>query len=121
MCRTLFWGTFFNRSEIKEGGWFTSSQPVQDQITPEKKAATPRRSSRTTVTPRAMHQPTRLTLPPPTHLTHLELRSINPTVRRPAYTTNEIKVYSRHDVEDENSELTLPPTTTALVVKKPVK
>ena len=43
------------------------------------------------------------------------------TPRITTYTTNEVKVYSDKDDQDRTSQMMLPPTTTALVVKKPVK
>ena len=105
---------------MKQHGWFSTPEPVEDE---NKKIPTPRRSSR--VTPRAVHRPTRITPPPPTPVspTQFTPRSVNPSVQRPTYKTNEVKLYTIHDDEtqNENSELTLPPSTTALVVKKPVK
>ena len=115
-----------NRSEIKQSGWFTSSQPVEDEITKERKHPIHRftriTSSRITGTPRAAHHPTRLTPLPPTAAqpTHLAPRP-RPTPRITTYTTNEVKVYSEKDDQDRTSQMMLPPTTTALVVKKPVK
>ena len=114
----------FNRSEIKQSGWFTSSQPVEDEITKERKnpihRSTRITSSRITVTPRAVHHPTRLTPPPPTapQPTHLAPRPVRPTPRTVTYTTNEVNVYTKKDPEDKTSQMMLPPTTTALVVKK---
>ena len=117
----------FNRSEVKQGGWFTSSQPVEDEITKERKnpihRSTRITSSRITVTPRTVHRPTRLTPPPPTALqpTHSEPRPVRPTPRTVTYTTNEVNVYTKKDPEDKTSQMMLPPMTTALVVKKPVR
>ena len=116
-----------NRSEIKQSGWFTTSQPVEDEITKERKhpihRSTRITSSRITVTPRTVHHPTRLTpLPPtPAQPTHLAPRPVRPTPHITTYTTNEVKVYSDKDDQDRTSQMMLPPTTTALVVKKPVK
>ena len=57
-------------------------------------------------------------LPP----TQLNPRPIHPTPRIFSTPRNEIKVYTRNpDNNDENSQISLPPTTTALVIKKPVK
>ena len=117
----------FNRSEVKQSGWFTSSQPVEDEITKERKIPIHRStritSSRITVTPRTVHRPTRLTPPPPTALQpmHLEPRPVRPTPRTVTYTTNEVNVYTKKDPEDKTSQMMLSPTTTALVVKKPVR
>ena len=117
----------FNRSEIKQSGWFTSSQPVEDEIAKERKnpihRSTRITSSRITVTPRTVHRPTRLTPPPPTapQPTHLAPRPVRPTPRTVTDTTNEVNVYTKKDPEDKTSQMMLPPTTTALVVKKPVR
>ena len=117
----------FNRSEIKQSGWFTSSQPVEDEITKERKhpiyRSTRITSSRITVTPHTVHHPTRLTPPPPTapQPTHLAPRPVRPTPRTVTYTTNEVKLYSEKDDQDRTSQMMLPPTTMALVVKKPVR
>ena len=75
------------------------------------------------MTPRTVHRPTRLTPPPPTALqpTHLAPRPVRPTPRTVTYTTNEVNVYTKKDPEDKTSQIMLPPTTTALVVKKPVR
>ena len=60
-------------------------------------------------------------LPP----THLAPRPIHPTPRIFPTPRNQIKVYSRlpddDDDDDENLPITLPPTTTALAIKKQVK
>ena len=61
-------------------------------------------------------QPRRV--PHPTQLTTRTNRPIPRTVR---HTTQELKVYTFNPREDENSKLNLPPTTTALVIKKEVK
>ena len=125
--RISVFSLLFNRSEIKQSGWFTSSQPVEDEITKERKnpihRSTRITSSRITVTPRAVHRPTRLTPPPPTapQPMHLAPRPVRPTPRITTYTTNEVKVYSEKDDQDCTSQMMLPPTTTALVVKKPVR
>ena len=118
----------FNRSEVKQSGWFTSSKTVQDEMTEERKAATPTRSSRRiTVTPRAVHRPTRLPPPPPSQPakisqpTHFASRTVNPTPRTVTYTSREIKLYTKNDDQQETSQMMLPPTTTELVVKKPVR
>ena len=61
----------------------------------------------------------------PTQLpsTQLRPRPIHPTPRIFPTPRNEIKVYTRNhdDADDESSQMSLPPTTTALVIKKPVK
>ena len=117
----------FNRSEIKQSGWFTSSQPVEDEITKERKnpihRSTRITSSRITVTPRAVHHPTQLTPPPPTvpQSTQLIPRRLLPTTQSVSYTSHQMKVYTRNEDEDQTSQAMLPPTTTALVVKKPVR
>ena len=63
---------------------------------------------------------TRITTPhPPEHQTPQ-----NPTHPIPTtvcHTTQELKVYSSKPTQDENSPVSLPPTTTALAIKKPVR
>ena len=120
---------FFNvcRSEVKQSGWLTSSQPLEDQITEERKKPIHRTtritSTRFTATPRTRHQPAKLTpipvtVPQPTQLTP---RRLLPTTRNVSYTSHQIKVYTRNEDQDQMSQAMLPPTTTALVVKKPVR
>ena len=72
------------------------------------------------MTPRTVHHPTRLTPPPPTvpPPTHVAPR---PTPQSATYTTHQVKVYTKKDPEDQTSQMMLPPTTTALAVKKPVR
>ena len=73
------------------------------------------------MTPRAVHRPTRLspssppTVPQPTHV------APRPTPQSVTYTTHQVKVYTKKDPEDQTSQMMLPPTTTALAVKKPVR
>lgn len=118
---------FFNvcRSEVKQSGWFSTSEPIEHYITEERKRpiyrSTRVTSTRFTATPRTRHQPAKLTplpvtVPQPTGLTP---RSLVPTAR--SVTSNQIKVYTRHQDEDQSSQAMLPPTTTAMVVKKPVR
>ena len=52
--------------------------------------------------------------------THLAPRTIRPTARSVTYTSHDIKVYTSDD-EDRSSQAMLPPLTTALAVKKPVR
>ena len=118
-----------NRSEVKQEGWFTRSKPAQDVITEERKIPTPRSTritaSRITITTRAVHRPTQLIPTTPTERnepqpTHVVPRTICPTARSVTYTSREIKVYTPDD-EDQSSQEVLPPLTTALTVKKPVR
>ena len=111
---------FKNRSEVKQSGWFTSSQNTDDEeITQERKTVTPEPSTplccsvpvkRTTriTTP---HPPERRTPQNPTH----------PIPRTVRHTMQELKVYSSNPTQDENSPVSLPPTTTALAIKKLVR
>ena len=80
-------------------------------------------STRFTATPRTRHQPTKLTpipvtVPQPTQLTP---RRLLPTTQSVSYTSHQMKVYTRNEDEDQTFQVMLPPTTTALVVKKPVR
>ena len=52
---------------------------------------------------------------------HLAPRTVNPTSRTVTYTSLEIKLYTKSDDQLETSQMMLPPTTTDLVVKKPVR
>ena len=52
-------------------------------------------------------------LPQPTHFT--------PSPRTARQSTREMKVYTKTVPDQPDSQLTLPPTTTALVIKKQVK
>ena len=115
------------RSEVKQSGWFTSSQPLEDEITEERKKPIPRTtritSTRFTATPRTRHQPAKLTpipvtVPQPTQLTP---RRLLPTTQSVSYTSHQMKVYTRNEDQDQTSQAMLPPTTTALVVKKAVR
>ena len=47
--------------------------------------------------------------------------TVNPNPRTVRHTTNGIKPYSSHFPDNGNSPLGLPPTTTAMAIKKPVK
>ena len=118
-----------NRSEVKQEGWFTRSKPAQDVITEERKIPTPRSTritaSTITITTRAVHRPMRLIPTTPTERnepqpTHVVPRTIHPIARSVTYTSQEIKVYTPDD-EDQSSQEVLPPLTTALTVKKPVR
>ena len=119
--------TFFeNRSEVKQSGWFTTSQNLQDEITEEEKKTPVHRSTRVTVkrftvTTRTIHQPTRLAPVPVTQPTQLATRTLQPKPQSVSYTTHEMKVYTKNEGEDELPQTVLPPTTTALVVKKHVR
>ena len=95
----------------------------------KKKIPTPRSTritaSRITITTRAVHRPMRLIPTTPTERnepqpTHVVPRTIHPTARTVTYTSRGIKVYTPDD-EDQSSQEVLPPLTTALTVKKPVR
>ena len=109
-----------NRSEVKQSGWFTTSQNTDDEeITQERKTVTPEPS-----TPLRRSVPvirtTRITTPhPPERQT--PQNPTRPIPRTVHHTTQELKVYSSNPTQDENSPVSLPPTTTALAIKKPVR
>ena len=52
--------------------------------------------------------------------THVAPRTIRPTARSVTYTSREINIYTPDD-EDQSSQEVLPPSTTAVAVKKPVR
>ena len=95
------------RSEVKQSGWFTSSQPLEDEITEERKKPIHRTtritSTRFTATPRTRHQPAKLTpipvtVPQPTQLTP---RRLLPTTQSVSYTSHQMKVYTRNEDQDQ--------------------
>ena len=99
---------FKNRSEVKQSGWFTTSQNTDDEeITPERKTVTPEPS-----TPLHRSVPvirtTRITTPhPPERRT--PQNPTRPIPRTVHHTTQELKVYSSNPTQDENSPVSLPP------------
>ena len=107
---------------MKKSGWFRTSQSTDDEeITQERKSVTPHSSPSTplcrsvpvirTTRITTPHPPERPTPQNPTH----------PIPRTVQHTTQELKVYSSNPNQDENSPVSLPPTTTALAIKKPVR
>ena len=109
-----------NRSEVKQSGWFTSSQNTDDEeITQERKTVT-----REPSTPLRRSVPvirsTRITTPHPPEC-RTPQNPTRPIPRTVHHTMQELKVYSSNPTQDENSPVSLPPTTTALAIKKPVR
>lgn len=110
---------------------------MQDEITEERKSVTRGStqitstriaSTRITSIPRTVHRTSRITQPPPTESSRNLHRStqLMPRTRRPTHhtdtpTTHEMKVYRKTDDEEQTSKMTLPPTTTALAIRKPVR
>ena len=111
----------------EERGWFTTWSSAGDEI-PEEKPVT-RSPTRITRPARLKPKTVTETVTLPTQLpsTHLNPRPVHPTPRifptpRTVTHRNEIKVYTRNpDDNDDHSPMNLPPTTTALVIKKQVK
>ena len=109
-----------NRSEVTQSGWFTTSQNTDDEeITQERKTVTPEPSTllRHSV---PVKRTTRITTPHPPER-RMPQNSTCPIPRTVHHTTQELKVYSSNPTQDENSPVSLPPTTTALAIKKPVR
>ena len=115
-----------SRSEVKKSGWFTSTESTTDEeiIQARKPKTQPSPLPRWT---ERIARPTRLTVssPPTPHRVPrpipITTRSNHPIPRTVHPPTNELKVYTSNPREDENSQLNLPPTTAALVIKKKVK
>ena len=111
-----------NRSEVKQSGWFTTSQNTDDEeITQERKTVTQHPSPSTPFRRSVpVIRSTRITTPhPPERRT--PQNPTCPILRTVHHTTQELKVYSSNPTQDENSPVSLPPTTTALAIKKPVR
>ena len=101
----------FNRSEAKYTSWFSIGDNQQEGKSEEEKPVT-LTSKRLTPPPRTVQR----SIHQSTHL-----RPSPSTVRHTPTTAGDIKIYTEKSSEDGSSQLSLPPTTTALVVKKVVK
>ena len=111
MWKKILKNILFNRSEAKSTSWFSIGTNQQEDkseeetpVTLPSKHLTP--PSRTVQ--RSIHQST-------------HLRPSPSTVRHTPNTASDIKIYMEKSSDDGSSQVSLPPTTTALVVKKVVK
>ena len=111
MWKNFLKNILFNRSEAKSTSWFSIGDNQQEGKSEEE---TPVTLPSKCLTPpprtvqRSIHQSTHL-CPSPSTVCH------TPT------TAGDIKIYMEKSSEDGSSQVSLPPTTTALAVKKVVK
>ena len=101
----------FNRSEAKSTSWFSIGANQQEDKSEEETPVT---------------LPSKCLTPPPQTVQHsihqsTHLRPSPSTVRHTLTTASDIKIYTEKSSDDGSSQVSLPPTTTALVVKKVVK
>ena len=104
-------------------GWFTTTEITFDDITTEERPKVTQYPRRFYPQNPTQHSQELQTLSSP-HIPEYNPRlspTHNPTPRSVRYTTHEIKQYSSNFPNDGNSPLGLPPTTTAIAIKKPVK
>ena len=111
MWKNFFKNILFNRSEAKSTSWFSIGTNQQEDKSEEETSVT-LPSKRLTPPPRTVQR----SIHQSTHL-----RPSPSTVRHTPTTASDIKIYTEKSSDDGSSQLSLPPTTTALVVKKVVK
>ena len=113
MWKNFFKNILFNRSEAKSTSWFSIGDNQQEgKSEEEEETSVTLPSKRLTPPPRtvqcSIHQST-------------HLRPSPSTVHHTPTTAGDIKIYTEKSSEDGSSQVSLPPTTTALAVKKVVK